>query len=159
MKMLGRERRGGAGAARMSQEWPRAGGVTVLASFLVACTTVRSDLCATVHSRMLEEQRTTDETPRHVLDPRACELHARRLRRLAADLSGLDISDAGLRKAVEGYRSQLEALAATYERLAKVHPAHQEADAAREALGDDLIRQASGLNTPRAVLQDACGGF
>lgn len=142
------------------QGWPRAAGVMGLATLLVACTTVRSDLCATVHARVMEEQRTTDETPRHVLDPRACALQARRLRRLVSDLSGLDIPDSGLRKAVEGYRSELEALAATYEQLAKVNPTGpEEADAVRETLGEDLLRQASGLNSPRAVLQDACGAF
>jgi hypothetical protein len=143
--------------------WCRALGA-LLPALLIGCSTLRSDLCATVHTRMLEELRITEETPRHVLDPQACERHAERLRQLSDELRTLEIRDEPLRKAVESYRAEVERLSREYQRLAEAYRTLPDAspgseEKVRELLGPILLDRAASMNGPRTSLRSACNGF
>ncbi|MDY7226396.1 hypothetical protein [Hyalangium rubrum] len=136
----------------------------LLLSGVLACSTVRSDLCATVHTRVLEEQRITEEAPRHVLDPHACARHARRLRELSEELRGLEIRDASLRMAMDSYRTQLESLSEHYAQLASAYRSRPdkrpEEDAqARDRLSRRLVDHAASMNGPRTLLKGHCDSF
>lgn len=137
----------------------------LLATALISCSTVRSDLCATIHARVLEEMRITEETPRHARDPLACERHAKRLSEFAQELRSLEIRDAGLRKAVDTYRTELERLAETYALLAAAHRQHSHAHMDEnvhpvpESLRRQLMEHAASLNGPRTSLKSSCNGF
>lgn len=136
----------------------------LLCPLLIGCGTLRSDLCATVHTRVLEELRITEETPRHVLDAEACERYGQRLHELSEELSSLEIRDAALRKVVEGYRAELERLSAEYARLATAYRTLRdagpgEAEKVRKLLGPVLVDRAASVNGPRTALRSACSGF
>jgi len=143
--------------------WSRALGV-LLTGLLVGCSTMRSDLCATVHTVMLEELRITEETARHIAEAQACERHALKLERISEDLGALDIRDKALRQAVDGYRQELERLANEYTRLAKAYRSVRDAspDAeqqVREQLGPVVVDRAASVNGPRTQLRSACNGY
>jgi hypothetical protein len=135
-----------------------------LASLLVGCGTLRSDLCATLHTVMLEELRITEGTVRHIAEAQACERHALRLQRISEELGALDIRDKALRHAVEGYRLELEQLSREYARLAKAYRALPESDPGaeqrlREELGPLVVDRAASVNGPRTQLRSACNGY
>jgi predicted RNase H-like nuclease (RuvC/YqgF family) len=136
----------------------------LLTSLLVGCSTLRSDLCATVHTVMLEELRITEETPRHVAEASACERHGQRLQELSEDLGELQIRDKALRRAVESYRTEMERLSEEYARLARAYRSLPEPDPdaeeqVRERLGPSLLDRAASVNGPRARLRNACNEF
>jgi hypothetical protein len=136
----------------------------LLCPLLIGCGTLRSELCATVHARMLEELRITEETPRHILDAKACEKHGQRLQELSEELGSLEIRDPALRKVVKGYRAELERLSAEYARLAAAYRTLLDADPGetqkvRELLGPVLVDRVASVNGPRAALRSACSGF
>ncbi len=149
----------GAFRQRRSHGWRTAlGGLGLVV--LSACVTQRSDLCATLHTRMLEEMRTTEEAPRHVSDAWACRKHEQRLRQLARELRAMEVQDAKLRQAVEDYRMALERLAQDYARLLEAHrkqgpPAEQ----VLEVLGSRLMEHADAVSSARARLRNACESF
>jgi hypothetical protein len=131
---------------------------------LAACGTVRTELCTTVHTRVLEELRTTDGTARYVLDPWACELHSRRLHELAEVLRALEIRDAPLLVAVEEYRAEVEHLSEAYALLAAAYKASvdlppEERHRVHSALSHSVQEHAASLNAPRAKVQSACTGL
>jgi predicted RNase H-like nuclease (RuvC/YqgF family) len=137
----------------------------LLTTLSVGCSTLRSDMCATVHTVMLEELRITEETPRHVSEPVACERHGMRLRKLSADLAALEIRDKSLRKAVESYRAEMERLSEEYARLARAYRSvpeensEDEEERVREMLGPLVVDRAASVNGPRTRLRDVCNGF
>jgi predicted RNase H-like nuclease (RuvC/YqgF family) len=136
----------------------------LITSLLVGCSTLRSDLCATVHTVMLEELRITEETARHIAEARECERHAQRLQRISEDLGALEIRDKALRQAVDGYRTELERLSSEYGRLAKAYRALPEANPdaeqqVREQLGPVVLDRAASVNGPRTQLRSACNGY
>lgn len=133
------------------------------AASLTACSTLRTELCTTVHTRVLEELRTTDGTAHHVTDPWACERHARRLRELSEELSTLEIHDPALREAVMSYRAELEHFAEAYERLAAAYKAHpelppEEARRVHTPLRREVLNHAAAMSAPRLQVQSACNG-
>jgi len=141
----------------------RAVGV-LLAALLVGCSTVRSDLCATLHTVMLEELRITEETPRHVAEAQACERQGLRLQRISEDLSTLEVRDKSLRKAVEGYRLEVERLSEEYARLARAYRTlpDENPDAEQQLsqqLGPLVVERAASVNGPRTALRNACNGY
>ena len=143
--------------------WRRFLGV-LLATWLVGCSTMRSDLCATLHTVMLEELRITEETPRHVAEAQACEQQGLRLQRISEDLSSLEIRDKALRKAVEGYRLEVERLSEEYARLARAYRTLPDAspDAEQQLsqqLGPLVVGRAASMNGPRTELRNACNGY
>jgi hypothetical protein len=143
--------------------WSRLLGV-LLAGLLVGCSTLRSDLCATLHTVMLEEMRITEETPRHVAEAHACEQQVLRLQRISEDLNSLEIRDKGLRKVVEGYRMEVARLSEEYNRLARAYRAATDAgpeteEQVREQLGRLVLDRASSVNGPRSALRSACSGY
>jgi hypothetical protein len=135
----------------------------VSATTLWGCGTLRSELCTTVHTRVLEELRTTDGTPHHVSDPWACEQHAVRLRQLAEELRALDIQDAALRKPLEAYRLEVERFAEAYARLADAYQAlpqlsAEEARQVHTPLRREVLNHAASLTAPRLQVQRVCNG-
>jgi len=139
--------------------WSRVLGV-LLAGLLVGCSTLRSDLCATLHSVMLEELRITEQAPRHVAEAQACEQQGLRLQQISEDLSSLEIRDKALRKTVEGYRAEVERLSEEYSRLARAYRADPDAEQqVRERLGPLVLDRAASVNGPRSALRSACNGF
>lgn len=143
--------------------YARATGVLVSAVALSACGSLRPELCTTVHTRVLEELRTTDGAPHFVSDPWACEQHAARLRQLADELRTLEAPDAMLRKSLEDYRLEVERLAEAYARLAAAYQAHpklspEEARQVHSPLRREVLNHAASMSAPRLQLQRACGG-
>lgn len=141
----------------------RATGVLVGTVALSACGSVKMDLCTTVHTRVLEELRTTDAAPHFVSDPWACEQHSLRLRQLAEELRTLEVQDARLRKSLEDYQLELERLAEAYSRLAAAYQARpgltaEEAWQVQAPLRREVLDHAASLSTPRLRLQRVCGG-
>jgi predicted RNase H-like nuclease (RuvC/YqgF family) len=138
-------------------------GGLLLAGTLVACGTLRADLCATVYARTLEEERTTEEVPRHLSDPQACALRAERLRRLVGELRALEIRDATLRQAVERYLNEVEELAKGYALLSAAYHAPEaatgEALRRREALGEHLVEHVAEVDRARSILRRTCRGL
>jgi archaellum component FlaC len=136
----------------------------LLTALLVGCSTLRSDLCATLHMVMLEELRITEETQRHIAEAQACEQQGLRLRRISEDLRSLEIRDKALRKAVEGYRVEVQRLSEEYARLASAYRSLPDAspDAEqqlREQLGPLVEDRAASVNRPRTALRNACNGY
>ncbi|KFE68380.1 hypothetical protein [Hyalangium minutum] len=141
--------------------WGRATGILVSAVALSACGSMRAELCTTVHTRVLEELRTTDRTPHFVSDPWACERHALRLRQLAEELRAMNIPDVALRRSLEDYRLEVERLAEAYSRLSAAYQAQPEftLDEARQVhtpLRREVLNHAASLSAPRLQLQRAC---
>jgi hypothetical protein len=133
-------------------------GVTALAG---CSSTMKADLCTTVHTDVLEELRTSEGTARHVLDPWACERDARRLHELAEDLRALDIRDASLHDVVEAYRVEVEHLSEDYGRLAAAYQdsaglSPEEAQRVRSALSRRVLEHSSAMNGLRIQVQRAC---
>ncbi|HEX8705258.1 MAG TPA: hypothetical protein VF815_40880 [Myxococcaceae bacterium] len=136
----------------------------LLVALLAGCSTIRSDLCATLHTVMLEELRITEQTPRHVAEAQACEQHGLRLQRISEDLSTLEIRDKALRSAVEGYRLELERLSEEYARLARAYRALPDTSPNAELqlsqqLGPLVMDRAASVNGPRTALRNACNGY
>jgi hypothetical protein len=149
--------------SRLFPAWARVTWGLLGATALSACGSSRTELCTTVHTRVLEELRTTDEAPHHVSDPWACERYARRLRVLADELRALAPRDEGLRQSLETYRAEVERLAEAYARLAAAYRSHPELslEAARQVhkpLRREVLNHAAALGAPRLQLQRACGG-
>lgn len=149
--------------SRRAHAWPRAAWGLVSAAALAACGSVRGELCTAVHTRVLEELRTSNGAPHHVSDPWACEWHAQRLRRLAEELRGLNIRDTTLREAVAIYRVEVEHLAEAYERMAAAYKAHpelplEEARRVHTPLSREVLNHAASLSAPRMQVQRACSG-
>jgi hypothetical protein len=143
--------------------WGRAAGVLVSAVTLSACGGSRTELCTTVHTRMLEELRTTDGAPHFVSDPWACERHSLRLRQLAEELRALDVQDARLRKSLDDYRLEVERLAEAYARLAAAYQAQpgltpEVAWQVHTPLRREVLNHAASMNEPRLQLQRVCDG-
>lgn len=141
--------------------WGRTAGLLVSAVALAACGSMRVELCTAVHTRVLEELRTTDGTPHFVSDPWACEQHALRLRQLAEELRAMNVSDAALRRSLEDYRLEVERLAEAYSRLSAAYQAQPELtpDEARQVhtpLRREVLNHAASLSAPRLQLQRAC---
>ena len=158
-----RERRRVSSCAWSAPAWSRLLGV-LLTGLLVGCSTLRSDLCATLHTVMMEEMRITEETPRHVAEAQMCEQQGLRLQRISEDLISLEIRDKALRKAVEGYRSEVARLSEEYSRLARAYRAAPDAgpdaeDQVRERLGPLVLDRAASVNGPRSALRSACSGY
>jgi hypothetical protein len=150
-------------SSRLFHAWPRAAWGLVSAASLAACGTVRGELCTMVHTRVLEELRTSDGAPHHVSDLWACEWHAQRLRKLAEELRTLNIRDTTLREAVTIYRVEVEHLAEAYERLAAAYKAHpdlppEEAMRVHSPLRREVLNHAASMSTPRMQVQHACSG-
>lgn len=142
----------------------RATWILVSATVLAACGGVRAELCTTVHTRVLEELRTTDGAPHHVADPWACERHAVRLRQLAEELRTLDIQDRTLRKSLEDYQLEVERLAEAYARLAAAYQAQpelspEEAQQVHTPLRREVLNHAASMSAPRLQVQRACSGW
>jgi hypothetical protein len=147
--------------SRAARAWARAAWGLVGAASLAACSTMRGELCTAVHTRVLEELRTTDGAPHHVSDPWACERHARRLRALAEELRALDIQDSALREAVAAYRLEVAQLAEAYERLVAAYKAQpelppEEARRVHTPLRREVLNHAASLSAPRIQVQNAC---
>lgn len=141
----------------------RAMGV-LLTSLLVGCSTLRSEVCATLNTVMLEELRITEETVRHVAEVQTCEKQGLKLQRISEDLGSLEIRDKSLRKVVEGYRTEVERLSEEYARLAWAYRTLPEANPdaqkqLREQLGTQVVDRATSVNGPRSELRSACNGF
>lgn len=149
--------------SRRAYAWRCAAWGLVSAASLTACGTVRGELCTVVHTRVLEELRTSNGAPHHVSDRWAREWHAQRLRKLAEELRTLDIRDTMLREAVATYRVEVEHLAEAYERLSaayKVYPElpPEEARRVHAPLRREVLNLASSLSAPRMQVQHACSG-
>jgi hypothetical protein len=117
-----------------------------------------------VHTRVLEELRTTDGAPHHVSDPWACERHAVRLRQLAEELRTLSTQDVMLRKSLEDYRLEVERLAEAYARLSAAYQARpelapEEARQVHTPLRREVLNHAASLIAPRLQVQRACSGW
>lgn len=155
------ERSEGPSSSRRAHAWPRAAWGLVSAASLAACGSVRGELCSVVHTRVLEELRSSNGAAHHVSDPWACEWHAQRLRKLAEELRDLDIRDAALREAVTTYRVEVEHLAEAYERLAAAYKAHpelppEEAGRVHRPLRREVLNHAASMSVPRLQVQHAC---
>jgi hypothetical protein len=149
--------------SRVFQAWARVTWGLLGATALSACGTLRTDLCTSVHTRVLEELRTTDETPHHVSDPWACERHARRLQELAGELRALELRDEGLRQSLETYRVEVERLAEAYARLTAAYQAQpelspEEARQVHMPLRREVLNHAASMSAPRLQVQRACSG-
>ncbi|WP_224240410.1 hypothetical protein [Hyalangium gracile] len=152
------------GCTCVAAGWLRATWGLLSAASLAACGSVRTELCTTIHARVLEELRTSDWTARYVLDPWSCEWRALRLRELAKELRALEARDGSLRPSVEAYRLEVERLAEAYERLAAAYRNSQElppeeAQRVHSALSRGVLDHAAALNPLRAQVQSACNGF
>jgi hypothetical protein len=147
----------------LSHSWARVTWGLMGATALSACGTLKTELCTTVHTRVLEELRTTDGAPHHVSDPWACERHALRLQQLAEELRALDVQDAVLRRSLEEYRLEVERLAEAYARLAAAYQAHpelspEEARQVHTPLRREVLNHAASMSAPRLQVQRACSG-
>jgi hypothetical protein len=136
----------------------------LLAPALVACGTLRADICTTVHTRLLEEERTTEGVPRHVSDPQECALHAERLKRLAGDLRAMEIRDKALRRALDRYLVEVEELAEGYTLLSALYQGPDAAVASellerRKQLGTRLVDDAADVDGARSILRNTCNGY
>jgi hypothetical protein len=137
----------------LSHSWARVTWGLMGATALSACGTLKTELCTTVHTRVLEELRTTDGAPHHVSDLWACERQALRLRQLAEVL----------RRSLEEYRLEVERLAEAYARLAAAYQAHpelspEEARQVHTPLRREVLNHAASMSAPRLEVQRACNG-
>ncbi len=130
-----------------------------------ACTPRKENECAKVQSRVLEEIRVVDSFHDHFHDPEAIARHARRLRGITAELRALDLRDARLRVAVEGYGTSIDRLAGAWDELAASQGAGG-ADAGPAAsfpalmpvpLQELLSAHAAVMNGARSAISNACG--
>jgi hypothetical protein len=149
--------------SRVPHPWTRTAWGLLGATSLTACGTLKVELCTPVHTRVLEELRTTDGTAHHVSDPSACERHARRLQELSEELGALEIRDEELREPLETYRREVERLSEAYARLAAAYQAQpevppEEARRVHTPLRREVLNHAASLSAPRLELQRACSG-